>query len=84
MPRTPAPPAPLDIAQGWRPRVGAALKQRRQALRWSRERLAEVAGYSRGHVNKAERGAEVGLEALVLTCAALGVRPSDIFASAGL
>ena len=83
MPRTPHPPQPLTLVLDWRGKAGQCLRRRRKELAWSRERLAEVAGYSRTHVNKAERG-EVSFESFVLTCAALGKRPSEIFAEAGL
>lgn len=83
MPRTPHPPAPLTLVTDWRDRAGKSLRRRRKELAWSRERLSEVAGYSRTHVNKAERG-EVSFESFVLTCAALGKKPSEIFAEAGL
>lgn len=84
MPRVPQPPQPLGIPQDWRPTMGAFLRERRKALGWSREKLAEVAGFSRNHVSKIERGVEVGLQTLVLVCAALGVRPGDAFHAAGL
>jgi transcriptional regulator with XRE-family HTH domain len=64
--------------------MGAFLRGRRKELGWSRERLAEVSGFSRNHVNKVERGVEVGLGTLVLVCAALDVHPSDAFRHAGL
>ncbi len=84
MPRRPEPPSPLPLPADWRPRVGAALRAQRKALGLSRDALAERVGYSRNHVLKAERGVEVSLEALVLTCSALGLQPSVIFAQAGL
>lgn len=67
----------------WRRTVGTALRLRRRALGWSRERLAARAGYSRNHVNKIERG-DVSLDALVLCCVALDVNPSDVLRAAGL
>lgn len=83
MPRTPQPPQPLPLVTNWRSKAGQALRHRRKQLCWSRERLAEVAGYSRTHVNKAERG-EVSFEGFVLLCASLGKKPSEVFAEAGL
>jgi len=83
MPRTPHPPQPLTLVTDWRDKAGQALRKRRKELAWSRDRLAEVAGYTRSHVGKAEHG-EISFEAFVLTCAALGKKPSEIFADAGL
>ncbi len=84
MPRVVHPPKPLPIPQDWRPSLGAFLRERRKGLGWSRERLAEVSGFSRNHVLKVERGVEVSLQTLVLVCAALDVRPSEAFFHAGL
>jgi y4mF family transcriptional regulator len=56
--------------------LGAAVRGRRQTMRWSQQRLAETAGVSRRWVSELERGkrtAEIGLVLAVVDALDLDV-----------
>lgn len=60
--------------------VGCRLKQRREDLGFSQERLAELLGLSFQQVQKYERGLNrVGASRLFQLCGLLGVTPSFFF-----
>lgn len=60
--------------------VGCRLKQRREDLSMSQERLAELLGLSFQQVQKYERGLNrVGASRLFQLCGLLGVEPSFFF-----
>lgn len=66
-------------------RLGSAIRTQRAALGLSQEALADAAGIDRSHMGKIERGERnVTLLNITKVAAALGQRPSDLLASAGL
>lgn len=53
-----------NLRQTWQQRLGWAVRDARRARGWSRERLAQVAGYDVQAVAKIERGRSVRLSTL--------------------
>lgn len=53
-----------NLRQTWQQRLGWAVRDARRARGWSRERLAQVAGYDVQAVQKIERGRSVRLSTL--------------------
>jgi DNA-binding XRE family transcriptional regulator len=65
--------------------VGAAIREYRRALGVSQELLAHDAGVDRSYMGGIERGEHnFALINLLKISACLGVRPSELFAAAGL
>jgi transcriptional regulator with XRE-family HTH domain len=66
-------------------RVGDAVRNRRVALAWSQEALADYAGIDRSHMGKIERGERnVTLLNLLRIARAIECKPSDLLIDAGL
>lgn len=65
--------------------LGRAVRRAREAAGLSQEQLAERSGLHRNYVGGIERGERnVGLRAFLSLATALGIRPSKLFAGAGL
>lgn len=66
-------------------RLGQSIRAQRKALGLTQEALADAAGIDRAHMGKIERG-ERNLTLLNLSriARAVGLKPSDVLASAGL
>lgn len=66
-------------------RLGEAVRGARKARGMSQETLADAAGIDRSHMGKIERGERnVTLLNLARIAKAMGCKPSDLLASAGL
>jgi transcriptional regulator with XRE-family HTH domain len=66
-------------------KLGVSVRARRKAQGLSQEALADAAGIDRSHMGKIERGERnVTLLNVVRIAAAMGCRPSDLLAVAGL
>jgi transcriptional regulator with XRE-family HTH domain len=66
-------------------RVGNAVRNRRMALAWSQEALADYAGIDRSHMGKIERGERnVTFLNLLRIARAIECKPSDLLIDAGL
>jgi transcriptional regulator with XRE-family HTH domain len=69
-----------DLAQ-----LGEAVRQRRLALAWSQEALADYAGIDRSHMGKIERGERnVTFLNILRIAKAMKCRPSELLADARL
>ena len=65
--------------------LGEVVRARRKALGLSQEALADAAGIDRSHMCKIERGERnVTLLNVVRIATAVGCKPSDLLADAGL
>ena len=72
-------------ADGSLKRLGDAVRAARKARALSQEALADAAGIDRSHMGKIERGERnVTLLNVARIAKALGCKPSDLLASAGL
>ena len=72
-------------ADGSLKRLGEAVRAARKARSLSQEALADAAGIDRSHMGKIERGERnVALLNVARIAKALGCKPSDLLASAGL
>lgn len=72
-------------AEGSLKRLGDAVRAARKALALSQEALADAAGIDRSHMGKIERGERnVTLLNVARIAKAIGCKPSDLLASAGL
>ena len=72
-------------ADGSLERLGEAVRAARKARALSQEALADAAGIDRSHMGKIERGERnVTLLNIVRIAKAMGCKPSDLLASAGL
>lgn len=72
-------------ADGSLKRLGEAVRAARKARGLSQEALADAAGIDRSHMGKIERGERnVTLLNVGRIASAMGCRPSDLLASAGL
>ena len=72
-------------ADGSLKRLGEAVRAARKARALSQEALADAAGIDRSHMGKIERGERnVTLLNVARIAKALGCKPSDLLASAGL
>ena len=72
-------------AEGTLKRLGEAVRRTRELLGLSQEALADAAGIDRSHLGKIERGERnVTLLNVARIAKALGCKPSDLLASAGL
>ena len=66
-------------------RLGEAVRAARKARALSQEALADAAGIDRSHMGKIERGERnVTLLNITRIAKAMGCKPSDLLASAGL
>ncbi|HET6912241.1 MAG TPA: helix-turn-helix transcriptional regulator [Rhodanobacteraceae bacterium] len=66
-------------------KLGAAVRKRRQALEYSQDTFADAIGMHRAYYSAIERGERnVTLHTLGRLAEGLGVRPSDLLASAAL
>ena len=66
-------------------RLGEAVRASRKARGLSQEALADAAGIDRSHMGKIERGERnVTLLNVARIAKAIGCKPSDLLASAGL
>lgn len=66
-------------------RLGEAVRAARKGRGMSQETLADAAGIDRSHMGKIERGERnVTLLNLARIAKAIGCKPSDLLASAGL
>lgn len=66
-------------------RLGDTIRQRRKAMGLTQEALADAAGIDRSHMGKIERGERnLTLINIARIAEALGHRPSELMASAGL
>lgn len=66
-------------------RLGEVVRARRKALNLSQEALADAAGIDRSHMGKIERGERnVTLLNVVRIAKAVGCKPSDLLADAGI
>jgi transcriptional regulator with XRE-family HTH domain len=72
-------------ADGSLKRLGEAVRASRKARALSQEALADAAGIDRSHMGKIERGERnVTLLNVARIAKAVGCKPSDLLASAGL
>ena len=72
-------------ADGSLKRLGDAVRAARKALALSQEALADAAGIDRSHMGKIERGERnVTLLNVARIAKAIGCKPSDLLAAAGL
>ena len=72
-------------ADGSLKRLGEAVRAARKARALSQEALAHAAGIDRSHMGKIERGERnVTLLNVIRIAKAMGCKPSDLLASAGL
>ena len=72
-------------ADGSLKRLGEAVRAARKARALSQEALAHAAGIDRSHMGKIERGERnVTLLNVIRIAKAVGCKPSDLLASAGL
>lgn len=72
-------------ANGSLKRLGEAVRAARKARGMSQEALADAAGIDRSHMGKIERGERnVTLLNLTRIAKAIGCKPSDLLATAGL
>lgn len=62
-----------NLRQTWQQRLGWAVREARRARGWSRERLAQVAGYDVQAIAKIERGRSVRLSTLCDVAEALAL-----------
>lgn len=70
---------------GWLPKLGKAVRQRRKERGLSQEALADAAGIDRSHMGKIERGERnVTLLNVLKIANALDWKASDMLAVAGL
>lgn len=66
-------------------RLGKAIKASRKALGLTQDALADAAGIERAHLGKIERGERnVTLLNIIKIAVAMGQKPSEIIAAAGL
>lgn len=66
-------------------KIGMAVRSARKGRSLSQEALADAAGIDRSHMGKIERGERnVTILNVIRIAAALGTKPSEMLASAGL
>ena len=72
-------------ADGSLKRLGEAVRAARKALAMSQEALADASGIDRSHMGKIERGERnITFLNIVRIAKAVGCKPSDLLAAAGL
>jgi transcriptional regulator with XRE-family HTH domain len=74
-----------DEEQGYLPELGVVIRKARGEAGLSQEALADAAGMDRSHMSQVERGKRnLSIISLDRIAKALGRRPSELLAAAGL